>query len=93
MGDLPTMEVSISDTSFSEVLIVLPANPNHLLLEARELILQVFKVVLQNIQLSRLPAHQFSQFVGLENPLQSNVSQIETLPKRHLSFLLTKHPP
>ena len=58
MGDPPTMELSVCDTSLPEVLVILPTNSCHLLLEASELILQVFEVVLQNVQLSRLPAHQ-----------------------------------
>ena len=87
------MQMAVGNTSLSEVLIVLPADPRHFLLEAGKLILQVFEVVLQDIQLSRLPVHQLPEFIGLENPFQQNVSQIETLPKRHLSFLLTKHPP
>ena len=52
------MQVAVGNTSLSEVLIILLTNPHHLLLEAGELILQVFEVVLQNVQLSRLPAHQ-----------------------------------
>ena len=50
--------MAMSDPSLPEVLVVLPADPSHRLLEAGELILQVFKVVFQDVQLSRLLAHQ-----------------------------------
>ena len=58
MGDPPTMEMSVSDPSLSEVSIILPTNPRHLFLETGELIFEVFKVVFEDIQLGRLPAHQ-----------------------------------
>ena len=67
MGDPPIMELAMSYTSFLEVLIILPTNTGHCLLETGELILQVFKGVHQNVQLSRFLAHLLPQLIGLEN--------------------------
>ena len=67
MGDPPTMELSIGNTSLPEVLVVLPTNSGHRPLKAGQFILQVFKSIHQNVQLSGLLAHQLPQLVGLEN--------------------------
>ena len=66
MGNPSSMEMPICDASLPEVLVVLPTDPGHLLLEAGELVLQIFEVMLKDVQLSRLPANHLRQFIGLE---------------------------
>ena len=61
------MEMVVSHPGFSEVCIILPADSSHRLLEAGELVLQLGKVVCQDVQLSGLQAHQLPKFIGLEN--------------------------
>ena len=62
--------MTVSDSGFTEVLVVLPTDSGHLFLEACNFVLKVLKLMLQNLQLSRLLAHQFRQLIRLENPLQ-----------------------
>ena len=66
MRDPPMVEMTVRYTGLSEVLIILPTDSSHRLLEAGEFILEVFNVLVKNVQLSGLPAHHFGQFVGLE---------------------------
>ena len=67
MGNPPTMEVLARNTSFSEIRIVFPANTSHHLLEASQLILEIFNSVMQNIQLCGFLAHHLPKIIGLEN--------------------------
>ena len=67
MGNPPPMEMVVSHPGLSEVRIILPAYSGHCLLEAGELVLQLGKVVYQDVQLSGLQAHQLPKFIGLEN--------------------------
>ena len=69
MGNPPTMKMAVSHPRLPEVRIILPAYSSHRLLEASKLVPQVFKIMLKDVQLSRLPVHQFGQIVGLEKDL------------------------
>ena len=69
MGDPPTVQMSVSHPSLSEVLVVLPENPGNLLLEASELIPKIFKFVLYDGLTSVLLSEHLLQIIGLEEPL------------------------
>ena len=53
---------------FTEVLVVLLTDPRHLLLETPKFILEVLKLILQDVQLSGLLAQHLHHVVGLEKP-------------------------
>ena len=67
VGNPPSMKMAMCHPGLLEVLVILPANPGHRLLEAGELVLEVLEGVHQDVQLHRLLANHLPKIVGLEN--------------------------
>ena len=67
MRDPPSVKMAMRHPSLLEVLVVLPTDSGHRMLEARQLILQFLNSMGQDVQLSRLLAYHLAKFVRLEN--------------------------
>ena len=67
MRDPPPVKMAMRHPSLSEVLVVLPADSSHRMLEAHQLVFQFLDGMRQNVQLSRLLAYHLAKFVRLEN--------------------------
>ena len=75
-----------------EILVVFPEDICNLFLEAGDFIPKIFHFVLQDGLMSVLLAEHFLQVIVLETFFQ-DILQTKISRKKHLSFLLSEHPP
>ena len=69
MGDPSRVEVSNGDSSLLEVIVILPTDTSHDLLEAGQFILEIFNSMVKDVQGGRLLAYHLPKFVGLEKAI------------------------
>ena len=90
VGNPSTVKLPDGDASLPEVVVVFTTDPGHGLLEASQLVLEVFNGIVKNIELRSLLVNHLPKIVGLENKTWF-ISQIDIQP-RLVPWLLLEPP-